>query len=541
MRKQTKIAAGISAAALVAVAGAMTSLAATGWVNEGGSWYYYNTSGDYVTDTWKAYNGQYFYLGDDGEMWTSRLVEDGDNHYYVDANGAMVKNTWVAVPADDDDEYDVDYRWYYFGSTGKAYRKSYGKTINGKKYGFDEDGKMLFGFVADGGYDIKDDEDEPILDADYYFGTNEDGARHSGWLQYTDALTDKDEDYYWFYFNTSNGKKVSDQMKTINGKKYNFDEDGIMSFKWDEATVGGKEVTTWFGTLEDGSLAKNKWIWNKPYEDVTIQSNIDDYNDETPRWFRTDASGNLVKGVTKKINSKWYVFDDDGVMLTGLVVLAPHDEDVDVTNGSVSGADFYFQYDMDEVDKDDIVYGCDIKLDDGTTEENFVPHKALHYFSEDEEKDGSMKTGTMKIELADDEYTFCFTKNTGAAKDGYDSSSKKVYNSGILEKAGDDKYKVVTDLTSDVDYLVGSTGSVVKSVSTYKDANDKYYVYLVGKTGDEHNWYIGSTYSEDDAKGVKNNKDSYVLGDGVITASDTKGSYEIQLVGIGTEKTSTTD
>ena len=401
---------------------------------------------------------------------------------------------------------------------------------------------MLFGFVADGGYDIKDDEDEPILDADYYFGTNEDGARHSGWLQYTDALTDYEEDYYWFYFNTSNGKKVWGQMKTINGKKYNFDEHGIMGFKWDEGTVGGVSTTTWFGTLEDGALAKNKWIWNKPYEDVELKSNQEDRDDETPRWFRTDASGNLVKGVTKKVNSKWYVFDTDGVMLTGLVVL--DDED-----GSVSGAHFEYQYDMDVVTKDAIVKGFEDE-DNGWVD---APGKSLHYFSEDEEKDGSMKTGTMKIELADDEYTFCFTKNTGAAKDGYDSSSKKVYNSGILEKAGDDKYKVVPDRTDKIgtdeedndiyaSYLVGSTGSVVKQVSTYKDANDKYYVYLPSwKENDEYNWYIGATYKEDQAKGIKNNKDSYTVNikGGTITAAN--GEYSINLVGIGTKKSSTTD
>ena len=525
MRKQTKIAAGISAAALVAVAGAMTSLAATGWVNEGGSWYYYNTSGDYVTDTWKAYNGQYFYLGDDGEMWTSRLVEDGDNHYYVDANGAMVKNTWVAVPADEDEDLDVDYRWYYFGSTGKAYRKSYGKTINGKKYGFDEDGKMLFGYVDENSYTIKNDEDDPILGADYYFGTNEDGARHTGWLQYTDALTDKDDDYYWFYFNTSNGKKVKKTEKTINGKKYSFDDDGIMDFKWSTAS-GTTDTQKWYGKLEDGSLAKNKWIWNKPYEDkdgIVYQedSTKEDYDDETPRWFRTDASGNLIKGRTKKINSKWYVFDRDGVMRTGLVVLSD-------SEGAVSGENNYvYAYDMDEVTKNML------KKDD--------PGAALHYFSEDEEKDGAMKTGTLKIELADDEYTFCFAKTTGAAKDGYDKSSKKVYNNGILEKAGDDKYKVVTDYANGDDYLVGSTGSVVKTVSKYKDANDAYYIYLSKNNG--KGWVILKTSNEDAAKAIINYKtDAMKTADEIdsyddetyITVTDSKDkSYDLSVVGLG--------
>ena len=359
---------------------------------------------------------------------------------------------------------------------------------------------MLFGYVEEGSYNIKNDEDEPILTATYYYGTNEDGARHSGWLQYTDALptiddanNDKSYDYYWFYFNTSNGKKVTNQMKTINGKKYSFDNDGVMSFKWSDGTISGAKTTTWFNSLEDGSLAKNKWIWTSPDKNAsTIEANIQDAEDDVNRWFRTNASGALVKGVTKKINSKWYVFDDDGVMLTGLVILT--DKEGEFTS-AVSGSEFYHQYDMDSVTKSDIINGY---YDDDDKIFIDAPGTALHYFSEDEEKDGSMKTGTMKIELADDDYTFCFTKNTGAAKHGLDS--KKIYNCGILEKAGDDKYKVVKNpnpQSSQSDYyLVGTTGNIVTSVNKYKDANDKYYVVV--KNGNQYE--IGSTYDEDVAK-----------------------------------------
>ena len=393
---------------------------------------------------------------------------------------------------------------YYFGSTGKAYKNSKGKTINGKKYGFDEDGKMLFGFVDDSLKIVNDDSDDPVLDCVYYFGTNEDGARHSGWLQYTDALSDDDytEDYYWFYFNTSNGKKVTDPTKNINGKKYGFDSNGVMNFKWAASTkVNNQTLTSWYGKLEDGSLAKNKWIWNKPYDDAYLPGTREDVNDETERWFRSDASGNLVKGQTKKINSKWYAFDEDGVMRTGLIRLS---------QPSVSGAkitDSETQcYDSD------VITGKDIKAE---TDANAA--RSLHYFSEDEEKDGSMKTGTMKIELADDEYTFCFTKTTGAAKHGYDSSSKKVYNNGILLKAGDDKYCVVANPdvvegTKDK-YLVGSTGNVVKAVNKYKDANDMYFI--IGKDGE-----IYKTYDEDAAKAaVKAEHPSTVSGVSVAGAT----------------------
>ena len=382
---------------------------------------------------------------------------------------------------------------YYFGSTGKAYKNSYRKDINGKKYGFDEDGKMLFGYVEPDTYTIiNNDQDEPILSAEYYYGTNEDGALHTGWLQYTDALPTIDDadpnethDYYWFYFNTSNGRKVTDAKKTINGKKYHFDTYGVMGYKWADSTkTNNQTLTSWYGSLEDGSLAKNKWIWSKPYEDAYLTSTKEDVENEDERWFRTDASGNLVKDKTKKINSKWYVFDEDGVMRTGLVALSN-------TDGAVSGAKGVHFFDMDTVTVKEIEEGS--------------YRKQIHYFSEDEERDGSMKTGTMSIELSDDTKTFCFDKNTGAAKDGYDSSTKKIYKSGILQKAGDDKYKVKSYTDKDgntVDYLVGTTGNVVKAVNKYKDANDMYYIYLkdYDVDGTTYQWVIDSTWDEDAAK-----------------------------------------
>ncbi|MDO5140679.1 MAG: hypothetical protein Q4D40_04350 [Eubacteriales bacterium] len=473
MKKQTKIAVGISAAALLAVGASMTSFAAKGWVNEDGNWYYYNTSGDRVANEWKSYNGQYFYLGDDEAMVTNQLVEDNNgNKYYVDANGAMVKNTWVAIPADEDETLDVEYRWYYFGSTGKAYKSSYGKSINGKKYGFDDDGKMLFGYVDADSYTIVNDEEDPILNSTYYFGTNDDGARHSGWLQYTDSLSSDDytDDYYWFYYNT-NGKKAVDCTKNISGKKYSFQANGMMNYKFKTGTIAGESTVSWWGSAADGSLAKNQWIYAVP----TADQNSTDNADDTSRWFRTDASGKLIKGQTKKINSKWYVFDNAGIMKKGLVKLSD-------TTGAVSGAKYEDSYSTDTYTGDEIK-----ALNIGGQ---------LHYFSASE-SDGAMKTGTVKIELADDTYTFGFAKTTGAAKNGYVKADKKVYDDGILLSAGDEKYAVVTDPTNAADkYVVGTSGTVVTGTSKYKTADDTYLIVKDGK------YYAGpvNTVEEADAK-----------------------------------------
>jgi glucan-binding YG repeat protein len=483
MRKQTKLALGLSAAALLAVGASMTSFAARGWVAEGDQWYYYDNNGDYVTDKWKSYNGNYFYLGSDGYMLTNELIEDGNNYYYVDANGAMVKNTWVAVPADDSEDQDVEYRWYYFGSNGKAYKDADKKTINGKKYGFDDEGKMLFGFVDN--RQCINDQDDAILNCERYYGSNDDGAMHTGWLLYQDAIDGNDnydDEFYWFWFD-SKGLKKKDSSKKINGKTYAFDENGAMLKEWDIATFSNKSTIGWFNAAEDGHLAKSTWIWASE-EDVLKGTELE--GDDDDRWFYANKNGFLTRSQTKKINGKWYAFDQYGRMKWGLVWLStPSVKD--------SKADVVNQKDPADVSADD-VYEL---TGDGAY---------LHFFSTDEEKDGSMRTGdNIKIELYDDDYTFGFDKNSGNAYDG--PHKNKLYCKGILQKADDNRYEAVK--YNDKYYLVSSNGTIMKASQsrTYKDSEDVY-------------WFVASDglYYADNANAAKlaENGETYTDKDGNV-------------------------
>lgn len=221
----------LTAAAVLAAAMAIPAFA-SGWEQTtDGTWVYTDSSGNYVTDSWKKSGDYYFYLGDDGTLVTDSLIEDDGYYYYVDENGAMVTNRWVKLESTDDDDTDADYRWYYFGANGRAYQDtSSPKEINGKKYMFDEEGRMLYGFVNEEGEMLTDE--DAALDATYYFGTADDGTMHTGWLQVTEDLTDESYDDYdeiWMYFG-SNGEKYADSTKTINGSKYSFDENGIMNY-----------------------------------------------------------------------------------------------------------------------------------------------------------------------------------------------------------------------------------------------------------------------------------------------------------------------
>ena len=104
MRKQTKLVAVLSAAALLAIGASMTSFAAAGWQEENGTWVYYDKDGYQVENEWKKSGNNWFWLNEDGEMATEALVEDGDDYYYVDANGVMVANRWVSIVNEEDED-----------------------------------------------------------------------------------------------------------------------------------------------------------------------------------------------------------------------------------------------------------------------------------------------------------------------------------------------------------------------------------------------------------------------------------------------------
>ncbi len=118
MRKQTKVVAVASAAALFAIGASMTSFAATGWVEEDGTWYFYDNDGNRVENAWKKSGDNWYWLDGEegGAMAMEKIIEDNDDIYFVDANGVMVRNTWIQVVNEDQDEDEdpAEFHYYYF-------------------------------------------------------------------------------------------------------------------------------------------------------------------------------------------------------------------------------------------------------------------------------------------------------------------------------------------------------------------------------------------------------------------------------------------
>lgn len=491
MRKQTKIAALISAAAVLSVGGAMTAFAATGWQQENGTWVYYNRNEEKVTEQWQKSGDYWYYLDDNGEMAVDSLIDDNDDTYYVDVNGVMVTNRWVAVDNENaGDENEPNQWWYYFGANGKAYKRNDSasgdvslKTINGKKYTFNTDGKMQYGWVKDGETQY---DDNAWQDSQYYFGDENDGSMAEGWREIAirdDQATDAqpgdnywDEDQTrWFYFKAS-GKKEKDQTgKTINGRKYGFDEYGRMNAGWvTQATTsntsvkdGGKQgIATYsnsfmnYSTPEDGARYTKGWFKVTP--GYYLQK--DKYEDGSDYWYYSDGNGKLVTNQIKTINGKKYAFDNYGRMISGFVVLQ-----MQQTGTAYSQKDI-----VDKLDDENIYDTADnytrfVQANDSLFRSGEL--RAYYFGSSD---DGSMKTGKQSVDLDGEKLTFEFEKNgskKGAGLIGM--NDHKLYIGGKLTTADSDNKIEVVVLNSNNQLITKS--SVADALASYSTSATQHF------------------------------------------------------------------
>ena len=476
MRKQTKLVAVLSASALLAIGASMTSFAASPWVEENGTWVYYEKNGEKATEVWRKSGDKWYWLNEDGEMATDTLVEVDDDHYYVDANGAMVIGEWKEVPNEDYDGDDSDEPmnwWYYFGSNGKAYKTGNSntlasfKTINGHKYIFDEDGKMLYGWIDQ--YGVRQTGDTAWQNGMYYCGDEHDGRQRNNEWAYLDIVDtlfestdintstrstfDDENQTRWFWF-LANGKKVIDKDNyNINGKRYSFDMDGRMNAEW--ATKRGTSSTApnaakgasandasytglfrYYGDPADGAKVTRGFFKVVPDEYLDTK----DYNDSQERTYYADRNGNLVASKIETISGKKYAFNAAGEMQTGLKAINKNSSNVILS--IKSSDDSALPFDTYDLFKDNV---------------NALRAAGyeLYFFG----SDGVMRTGKQSVTIDGDNYTFLFNKsgsNKGAGKTGIDN--QKYYMGGMLMAAErSDKYAVVKIDTNNSTYKLLTT------------------------------------------------------------------------------------
>lgn len=406
---------------------------ARGWQTDGYDWYYQDANDSNLYDTIQSSNGKKYYLGDDGKMVRDYLLEYNDNIYYFNDEGEMVVDTWVAV-----DPYQVadpilngpTVYLYYFGSNGKAYKAKEDvvkKVIDGKRYMFDSQGRMLSGWINESGemWNYVDYESDPFDGFCYYGGDETDGVLREGWLAYEDgSVNDKyyERETIWLYFSPVTYKKVCSEEidgyeeRKINGRSYAFDDKGVMLMGWEV-----EPATRWYADEDDsdqsmvGALVKKRWNFVVP----TRKMNAEDYENDTYRWVYSEANGNITKNTMKKINGYYYAFDKYGLMKDGLVIM------------KMGTHEFVDRIDLEATEGKDFLIDRKYQSKEDTVVRTFDNTKhVLYYFNTDDTTNmfGSRKTGTVTIAFADKDYVFA--SDTNGALNGV--KNKKYYQEGFL-------------------------------------------------------------------------------------------------------------
>ena len=490
MRKQTKLVAVLSAAALLAVGASMTSFA--GWEkDEDGIWHYYDSDDEMVEDEWRKDGSKWFYLDEDGNMATDTWVDD---EYYVGSDGAMLKNAWIKTTPDDDvsDPDDDGDHWYYFDNKGKKVTDD-DQKINGKTYYFDEDGEMLYGWHEESG-DV------------FYLGTEDEGWRAENqwlWLEKPgDADEDEDEeqiltcadedecdDEGWYWFGSS-GKMYKDAgKKKVNGRYYMFNEHGQMLYEW----INNKKVEV--GTPGNAHLDGNATAGSATIDDM-LYYNIVEEGWRGDGWYEIDGS----EDVGEDSDTDWYFFDDG-----------------EAEHADADGSDFA-TYDEDGA----AVHVARIKVDSSKGKKYFAFNEkgqmqtGLQYMAEDKgfyyfDENGYMQDGKVSdVECDDDTYNFYFNTKNGSNGQGYtgEKDNYLYFNGKRLE--ADDDYRLYY-LDGDI-YLVNNKGKIQSS----KSDNKKYDIENKGIAAED----VNVTFTGKKVKEVK------VEGQPVMTAATLKDIAE---------------
>ena len=528
MRKQTKIAAVVSAAALLALGASMTSFAASKgtWMMVDGEWYCYDKNGDAYTNVFCSSNGKEYYVGDDGQLVRSEWVEYDGNYYFVNSSGAKITNDWrLTTPYDDD---SADEEWYYFKSNGKR-AENEKITYKGKSYYFDTDGKMLTGWVTTG--DGTSSVNEATgYEADHTFYCDETGARVEGaWVKDVAPGVDDDDadaDEYWYYLKKATGKPATGKQSNINGQIYLFNEEGQMQVGWvarsDSKTKNFVQLDKedeeqdmillsdyadsevyYCGDEDDGHAKKNKWL------KTWLPSDTEEEEDDK-EWFWFDKEGKVFRASETKKNSVETAANAEKYKLDE-GTLTPDDGKVATLIGKkkVNSKDYWFR-------NDGVMLSKFYKIDD-----------AMYYFGGAD--DGSMKTGSQSVkDNTGDTYKFYFytkdqdskkyqTPNKKALKKGagvVGNQSNKLYYYGLLLTADDYKYQVATledQNGQKYDFIINSNGSIQHSYgATYKEDGDELVV-----VGDQIKYDKDGNYVSGTAEYVADGQYKYGFKSGI--------------------------
>lgn len=240
------------------------------WYNDGYCMEYYQADGTRCDDGIYTIDGKSYYFRN-GNVWVNQAIEADDGTCYIaDQDGVLYQaeaNGWTEFQGT-----------YYYAENGK-FVKGEIRKIGDFYYGFDYDGRRhtseeFFSSESDGQGNWKTKR--------YY-------AKADGTLYVNEWREEPGYSYRCYY--QADGTAVTDEIRTINGKQYYFDEYG-RSYKNSSFSYQGKA----YFSDETGALTEIK---NDTWTII-----------EGKYYYAKD--GKILTGCVEKIGSFYYGFDYDG-------------------------------------------------------------------------------------------------------------------------------------------------------------------------------------------------------------------------------------
>ena len=249
---------------------------ATGWVLDGGTWYYATGSGA-LASGWAYVGGAWYWLDPSTHAMATGLHECNGSLYWFNSSGAMATG-WVLDGG----------TWYYATGSGALARGPV--SVGGVPYCFDaRTGAMLTGYQAD------------AQGVRRYFGNcgplNGWGLVDGSWYWFADGIASTGWLYAggsWYWLDPDAGGAMATGLHECNGPMYWFNGSGAMATGW--VFDGG----TWYYATGSGALASG-WL------------NLNG------TWYWLDPSTHAMATGLHACNGSAYWFNASGAMATGWV------------------------------------------------------------------------------------------------------------------------------------------------------------------------------------------------------------------------------
>ena len=295
----------------------------TGWLAQGGTWYWLNPdkNGLMATNTWIDDGSAEYFMSASGAMKTGWHQDEDGTWYYLDASGrkhvgwAYLGNTWYYLDPDDGamktGRYKVGNTWYVSSASGAMYANSWA-PVGSDWYYATASGAPLTGWLHSGGcwYWLQPEKDglmaanASVEDGGITYYLTASGAMKTGWHKDGDT---------WYYLNASGRRHTG--WVYVNAWYY-LDPAADGAMKTGRYKVGD----TWYVSRDSGAMYANSWapVGSDWYYATASGAPLTGWLHSGDAWYWLDPEkdGLMIADANKTIEGALYSFDDNGAMRT---------------------------------------------------------------------------------------------------------------------------------------------------------------------------------------------------------------------------------